>query len=151
MEYPIFLYTLIYFLGTWLYYLGEGKTEYFTWKWIAPITHDAPRYHAWRFLVEDMGRRIPSLLFLVLLWKWYGVILFVLAELSGGMLYFFHFCLNMYDSISYPPGKTWRIKIFKWIPIYGGKIYHIHYPKTWVFIVTFFVSIALYLLIFIGK
>ena len=144
LDYPIFIYTLIYFLGTWLYYLGESKTEYLTWRWIAPITHDNPRYHAWRFFVEDMGRRIPSFLFLVLLWKWYGVILFALTELSGGMLYFFHFCLNMYKSWGYPPGKIWQVRIFK-------KVYKIRYPKTWVFFVIFFTTTTLYLLIFIGK
>ncbi|OQX71605.1 hypothetical protein B6D52_00895 [Candidatus Parcubacteria bacterium 4484_255] len=96
---------ILYILGYWIYFIGEGCTEAMTWMSIK----DADVYHVWR-VVENFG-----LILLILLlifskaikktWNTFWVSIF--ATISGLGLYEFAFSQYKYGTWRYQKTSRW--------------------------------------------
>ncbi len=95
---------ILYILGYWIYFVGEGATEALTWN----MDRDAinPRYyHSWR-IVENLGLIIIILL-LIFTKKVRNIWISILATSSGLAIYEFVFRQIGHGSWKYYKPETW--------------------------------------------
>ena len=111
---------ILYILGYWIYFVGEGATEAFTWTMdTKPVSSDY--YHLWR-VIENSGL-ILLILLLIFVKKVRNIWISILAGISGLALYEFVYCRIAYQNwfyqktslwlgIPHPPYQFWLIIFF---------------------------------------
>jgi Flp pilus assembly protein protease CpaA len=95
---------IIYILGYWIYFIGEGVTEALTWQMDQKIINP-DYYHLWR-VVENLGLIIIILL-LIFVKKVRNIWISILAATSGLALYEFVFRQVGYGDWKYYKSAPW--------------------------------------------
>jgi hypothetical protein len=95
---------IIYTLGYWIYFIGEGTTEALTWN-MDRNAIDPDYYHLWR-IVENSGLIIIILL-LIFTKKVRNIWLSILSATSGLALYEFIFRQIGYGDWKYYKSNLW--------------------------------------------
>lgn len=125
---------ILYILGYWIYFIGEGATEALTWHADKKIL-SPDYYHTWR-VVENLGLIIIILL-LIFVKKVRNIWISILSAISGLALYEFVFCQIGYGDWKYQKTSLW---------------FGIPHPSYKLWLIVFFISIIGIILIMIkGK
>ncbi len=106
-----------------IYAYGEATTEGLTWKWINPLLKKPAKYHFWREIVENMGRRLELALLYFLFFKWTGLLYFLLIEIAAMSIYELRIRQVIYGTWLYEKQDFYYIKI-------AGKTISFKYPST---------------------
>jgi len=95
---------ILYILAYWIYFVGEGVTEAFTWTMNTnPV--GSGLYHLWR-VVENFGL-IFLILLLIFIKEVRNIWISILAAISGLALYEFIYCRVAYQDWFYQKTSLW--------------------------------------------
>jgi hypothetical protein len=96
-----------------LYGFGEGTTEGFTWRWVNQNEKEPKRYHFWREIVENMGRRLELALLFYIVFSWIGLVYWMLIEVIALVVYELRLRQIIYDDWRYEKQSKYEIDIGK--------------------------------------